>query len=429
MSTTTTPALLCGEAQQSIREQLAREQLWYALPEPVDALYEAHRQRLFASVLRVGWPLIIAMFFLILAGGWLQFREQMVGWDGHAWWGSAGFTLLLYGVGIPLLHHPRVSRRYVPAVSTLSVFLIASQLACAMLVKDQRFAQEISYVCMINNFSVMLGWRLPPVVGALICLAGLPLATAVAWYFGVSPDWSLVLTYHVGAIACLFMVALVLERAERLSFLQGLMLEHEAQERTRLNEKLDQQNRQLERLANEDALTGLCNRRHFDQQMAREWDRLRREQQPLAVLFIDVDHFKRYNDYYGHGGGDDCLAAVGHVLRAATRRPADLAARYGGEEFVVMLPGTDDDGARDVAQRILEHIDRLKMPHAASPVSEYLTVSIGFTATVPSALSNTLDLLKAADDALYAAKHAGRHRAVSATSVVAQPLWQPHDCC
>jgi diguanylate cyclase (GGDEF)-like protein len=421
---TTHPASFSDEVQASIAEQLGRDRLWYRLPAPTDVLYAGHRQAFFVALIRVGWPLIIGMFLLIVAAAWLQFRAQMTGWDGTVWWTSAAVCLIMYAVVIPALHSPSINRHYVPVVGAGAVILIASQLAAAMLIRDPRFAQELTYVCMINDFSVMLGWCLPPLAGAGICLVGLPLAAAVAWCFGVTPDWGLVLTYHVGAIVCLLLVAVAMERAGRLSFLQGLMLEHEAQQRLRLNEILDQQNRQLERMASEDVLTGLCNRRHFDEQLQREWDRLRREKAPLAALFIDVDYFKRFNDHYGHAGGDECLAAVGQVLRNATRRVADIAARYGGEEFVVLLPGSDIEGALDVANRIIDFIDRLNIPHIMSPVCHHVTVSIGYAAMIPGTAASAPDLLRAADGALYEAKAAGRHRAIGAVTG-AHPNWVP----
>jgi diguanylate cyclase (GGDEF)-like protein len=216
----------------------------------------------------------------------------------------------------------------------------------------------------------------------------------VTWLFG-------------GSLAVTLFISAILERQERISFLQGMLLAHEGRERERLN-------RELERLAHQDALSGLANRRHFDAIMAREWERLRREERPLALLFIDVDHFKLFNDTYGHGLGDDCLARVGGVLADAARRPGDLAARYGGEEFVVLLPDTDAGGAREVAERILQCVDDLAIPHAASTVSGHVTVSIGMAVRLPDTAATASDLLQQADAALYAAKHAGRHRIVHA---------------
>ncbi|MFP5441789.1 MAG: diguanylate cyclase, partial [Gammaproteobacteria bacterium] len=165
---------------------------------------------------------------------------------------------------------------------------------------------------------------------------------------------------------------------------------------------------ELSRLAHQDALSGLANRREFDRRLATEWDRLRREQKPLTVLFIDVDHFKAYNDHYGHSAGDEALTAVGKAIAGALLRPADLAARYGGEEFVVLLPDTDDCGAEDVAERVMAAINRLAIPHAMSPTAGHVTASIGVATVLPATADSPQQLLERADGALYAAKQGGR---------------------
>ena len=405
----TDSSILPAGLQDSIHALLGDNRLWYELPPAIDELYRHYRRDAFVSMVRVGWPLIILMVGLIIIGGWLMFRPLIAGADGFLWWGFNAISLGIYAIMLPGCHVPAIQQRYVLWVSGFSVLLIANILSAAMLVNNPRFAQVVTYIAMITDFGVMLAWSLPPAVAALVCMSGFAVAIGVVELLGVMPDWSMVLTYHVGAVICLFLVALVLERAERISFLQSRLLAHEAELRVQLNEKLDQQNHQLERMAHQDALTGLANRRQFDRLLAREWDRLKREKKPLALLFIDVDHFKLYNDHYGHAGGDDVLAAVGALLRLATQRPADIAARYGGEEFVVLLPLTSCAGAQEVAQRIIDSIDELNLPHASSPVGPHVTVSIGYAATIPHPHSSPLQLLKAADEALYSAKAVGRH--------------------
>jgi diguanylate cyclase (GGDEF)-like protein len=163
-----------------------------------------------------------------------------------------------------------------------------------------------------------------------------------------------------------------------------------------------------------DALTRLPNRRQFEQVMEREWQRARRQREPLAVLFADVDFFKAYNDHYGHQLGDDCLRRVGQAMYQALKRRTDFVARYGGEEFVLVLPATDPRGALTAAERMLLAIRRLKLPHARSPVAPWVTMSIGVFAAVPDEDSRSDDWLACADTALYAAKAAGRNRALRA---------------
>ena len=166
---------------------------------------------------------------------------------------------------------------------------------------------------------------------------------------------------------------------------------------------------QLEQLAAKDALTGLANRRAFDERLEAEWRRCQRGGQLLSIIMVDVDHFKTYNDTYGHPQGDTCLRSVASVLAGVAARTGDLVARYGGEEFVVVLPGTNSVGARVVAERIRAAIVALDMPHAASSAGKCVTVSLGVASADPAKLAAAA-LLAAADQALYAAKKLGRNR-------------------
>ncbi|WP_082532952.1 diguanylate cyclase domain-containing protein [Pelomonas sp. Root1237] len=164
-----------------------------------------------------------------------------------------------------------------------------------------------------------------------------------------------------------------------------------------------------------DGLTGLANRRRFDQDLRLECERARRGHESLALLLIDVDHFKRYNDRYGHVAGDACLREIAAAIRGCIRRPADLAARYGGEEFAVLLPQTDAAGARAMAQRIVNAVADLALAHADATPSCLVSVSVGWAAARPDldasvVLTRGESLVEAADRGLYAAKAAGRGR-------------------
>ncbi|RMH61294.1 MAG: diguanylate cyclase [Zetaproteobacteria bacterium] len=167
---------------------------------------------------------------------------------------------------------------------------------------------------------------------------------------------------------------------------------------------------ELKHIAITDRLTGLYNRWYFDEVYAREWLRARRERHPLALLLLDVDYFKRYNDYYGHQAGDVCLQKVARVLKDTCRRPGDFAARYGGEEFVVVLPDTALANAVQLAQLIRAGVAALEMPHAASAVAQVVTVSVGASCMLPRDESCAEELLREADRALYRAKAEGRNR-------------------
>lgn len=168
-------------------------------------------------------------------------------------------------------------------------------------------------------------------------------------------------------------------------------------------------NQQLQQISFFDGLTGIANRRHFDEFLLKEWSRASRDQTFLVIMVLDIDFFKGYNDIYGHLEGDICLKLIATILESAVKRPTDLAARYGGEEFVMVLPSTDLIGGKKVAERIRKGVDRLRVPHSGSLISKFVTVSIGLSAMVPSG-DNPDILLSEADQALYAAKRAGRNK-------------------
>lgn len=192
--------------------------------------------------------------------------------------------------------------------------------------------------------------------------------------------------------------------------------------RVRTQLRVKQLTDDLRRIATIDALTEVHNRGSFDELLVREWRRGARSHVPISLLLIDVDHFKRFNDHYGHPAGDDCLRRVAGALRHGCLRPADLVARYGGEEFAMLLPQTPRGGAVHVAARVLDAVAALRIPHEASPTAGHLTVSVGIAChdehsaswAAPGSDASARaaqDLVRCADIALYEAKHAGRAQA------------------
>lgn len=169
-------------------------------------------------------------------------------------------------------------------------------------------------------------------------------------------------------------------------------------------------NQTLEVLASEDKLTGLANRRHFDQFLDIEFKRAKRQRSPLSLILIDVDFFKRYNDHYGHLAGDECLRIISQSIKQCVRRPADMTARYGGEEIAVVMPNTDESGARSVAEAILLGIAQARLEHLSSPFGS-VTASLGLaTFTAYDSEHDETSLIDLADRALYLAKSQGRNR-------------------
>lgn len=176
--------------------------------------------------------------------------------------------------------------------------------------------------------------------------------------------------------------------------------------------ELMETNLELQRLTNVDGLTGLSNRRYFEEYFETEWRSAARTKEPISLLMIDIDHFKLYNDTYGHLAGDEVLRSVAQAVKGTFMRPKDLAVRMGGEEFVVVLPQTPGDSLRTLARKVVEAVESLGIPHSASPASGTVTISVGGATRVPDQADLSSSLIEAADQAMYRAKHSGRNQAV-----------------
>lgn len=194
----------------------------------------------------------------------------------------------------------------------------------------------------------------------------------------------------------------------------------EIEERIRIEAELRESKKSAEKLADKlkllsslDGLTEIANRRYFDEVFEREWRRGARDNTPVALILIDLDFFKLYNDNYGHLAGDECLKNIARALSNNLNRPGDFVARYGGEEFAVILPSTDLEGAETIARQLAEGIKRMEIIHAYSKASDFVTASLGVASTIPKQGTFPDLLFKATDDALYEAKRQGRDRIVT----------------
>ena len=200
-------------------------------------------------------------------------------------------------------------------------------------------------------------------------------------------------------------------RANTKNFLTQLERDEAFATLAELQDQLKQSNEELQKLTCLDSLTGIANRRRFDSFIQKECLRSAREGAPLALLLIDIDYFKAYNDNYGHLGGDGCLRKVADALRKAVQRPADLVARYGGEEFAIILPNTNVEGALKIAEYLHSVVQDLEIPHKFSEVSDIITISTGIACKVANMNHSPGDLIEMADRALYEAKKSGRNQA------------------
>jgi diguanylate cyclase (GGDEF)-like protein/hemerythrin-like metal-binding protein len=227
----------------------------------------------------------------------------------------------------------------------------------------------------------------PQVIGGL-------LGHGLAWILGLGALWfgSRKLTLNVAA----------LQQSKK-------SLQKQTEQLERLSAELVAKNWQLEALTLQDALTDLANRRCFDETLDNEWARAVRTGQQLALLLLDVDHFKEYNDQYGHQAGDECLRSIARVLQAGARRVSDLAARYGGEEFVIITADTDAASALYLAETMRKQVEALAVPHEQTPLG-HVSISIGVAVMTPDERSEPTKLVSMADEALYRAKDGGRNR-------------------
>jgi two-component system chemotaxis family response regulator WspR len=188
-------------------------------------------------------------------------------------------------------------------------------------------------------------------------------------------------------------------------------------------QRVAEANARLTRLSATDGMTGIANRRAFDAALLAEWSRARREASDISLILLDVDHFKLYNDTYGHLDGDDCLRAIALLMTSALLRPADMVARFGGEEFVALLPGTGEQGARHVAERVREQVCQAALAHAETALG-CVSVSIGVASIAPVQSDDPQSLIRLADAALYDAKRSGRNQVRCASERLALGPWQ-----
>lgn len=187
-----------------------------------------------------------------------------------------------------------------------------------------------------------------------------------------------------------------------------------------MQKQLKKTNAELKRLSSLDGLTGIGNRRTFDETLQKEWSRAARTGEPISLLLLDIDYFKLFNDTYGHQGGDECLQKVAKALESVATRPGDVVARYGGEEFGLILPLTNADGARKLADHLITAVRKLGIHHGASKVSDIVTVSVGVCTMIPEEKGGVEECIEMADKALYQAKEQGRNRAIHCEDIAVE---------
>ncbi|MGH8492668.1 MAG: diguanylate cyclase domain-containing protein [Moraxellaceae bacterium] len=379
--------------------------------------FRAQLQQRTLDILLHSWWTIVLFYLAVAVSTYVEVRllSYPLFLDGNlkVWW---AVVLMEGGAIAALLLLPRIPllvSHYWVSLCLIATLAIASITIATSAFPDPYFNQHSSYVVIfiISLIYGIGGMRLMPAVVAAFAAA--VLSWAVIWFFDLWLDWGLFAQYVILANVVGMLICYLLEQRDRRMFLQARLLELE-------KGKLDSLSRELSRISREDVLTGLANRRHFNEVFQLEWDRARREQQMISLIFVDIDHFKPFNDNHGHLEGDRVLSQVGQALRDTLRRPGDLAARYGGEEFVLLLPGTPAAGALEVAAQVREAVEGLGIPHLASNVAPHVTASVGVATISPELGLRSAQLIARADEAVYAAKAAGRN-----CIKVASADWQP----
>lgn len=402
----------------------AWKRLW--LPGSLEEGYHQRRREVSLEGIRSSWPVIV---LIVAAIGAITFASGMVDelTRGVVIFGYAAsfFSIALVAAGASV----RALNRYIDDLMVVAAFIALGgmQLGAVVGPEGSALRSTAEYGVIFITIAICSITRMPlrrallTITGALFFLLVLSLYTrqypgalhgiGLPPVFnpvidGFTPDWHRFPFYGLGSIAIASVIGVAHDIRERTVFLQQELLGVERRELAVLSQELSILSRQ-------DALTGLANRRHFDEVLTREWAACQRECAAMNLLFIDVDFFKRYNDHYGHQAGDECLARVAGALASEAKRGADFVARYGGEEFVAFFPRTNTEGLLAIAQRMLRIVDELQIAHAASDAAPFVTISIGLAVLTPVPGSSVEMLVEAADTALYRAKQAGRHRCVA----------------
>ncbi|MEK6788581.1 MAG: diguanylate cyclase [Pseudomonadota bacterium] len=393
----------------TIRELLSHKFGLLRFPNPLEAdVREYMRQRAVATLRESYWM----VFVLYLAGVGLAVQQFAAPWRLRLYPDDFQVTMWMFtfsGIAVGMvavcIRFQRLDRWHNAYVSLASIIALICLTIGPSFYDDPELRQHASYFVIYVLFIIYGVANLRMAQGALIGFSSLGASFLILYLANQTNEMSMLVQYGVMANLVGCGNAYVLEVRDRRLYLQSRMLELEKRQLNRLSERMVQ-------LAREDGLTGLANRRHFNDSFLVEWERARREQQSLALVFVDVDHFKAYNDNHGHLEGDRALVAVAAAIKPLARRAGDLAARYGGEEFVLLLPNTAAAGARDVADELLAAIDARKIPHKASSVGPFVSVSVGVASMIPDVHLAPSQLIDLADAALYAAKEGGRHQVV-----------------
>lgn len=384
------------EAEKALRQGF----LWLSFPAELERRYREDYRAEAAHAFRYRSVFILFLYLLLSSGIYALMPEsERIAWV--SWYSWVGVIIVAASV---LSRVPALDRWFLLYAGAGSMLAVAFSVAITGFTYNQTANQlthaAIMYAVVIIYSIVGLNLRTATLAG----WSGGALGIVIAHMMGGAVDWDVAHRTYTGSSLMGMLICYLIEHGHRRAYLQAQLL-------TLSGQRTEQYAQQVAHLSRTDPLTGLSNRRHMDEVMNVLWRRARREQFPVAAMMIDVDHFKPYNDHFGHLAGDECLRRISSVLAGFACRPDDLAVRYGGEEFLLVLGGADLQAATQLAGRVLEAVRELALPMPDG--SHCITVSIGVAAVTPSAESRVDDLLHRADEALYQAKQQGRNRLVA----------------
>ncbi|MDF1821941.1 MAG: GGDEF domain-containing protein [Alcanivoracaceae bacterium] len=381
-----------------ILSQLRRRGLWMTLPEPLETAFcRQHDERAATAFSSTATTIFVLYASLGIAA------LVLTGGRGLGYWPvSFGVFLVFILIAWLLSFTTLIHARYQQVVASLAAVAVAVAVVHPHLLGAggiQHLVHEGTIYVMVIVY-LGLNLRFWYAVSAATLAGGT--AFLVTWLSGVDMQWQLGIATYGGGSALGMVLRFRDEQRERRIFLHTRLLALD-------NQRIQVLAGELERLSFLDGLTGVANRRYFDTTLEKHWRACLRDNRPLTLVMLDVDFFKAYNDHYGHQDGDQCLRTIAQTLSRQAARPQDLAARYGGEEFALVFPDADAAAAEQLVSRILAAVRQLELPHAVSEASDVVTLSAGVATIVPTVHATAEDLVKAADQALYDAKNAGRN--------------------
>ncbi|MCC1495590.1 diguanylate cyclase [Alcanivorax sp. 1008] len=385
---------------EEAEKALGRGFLWLSFPADLERRYREDYRNEAARAFRYR-SLFILFLYLLLSSGIYALMPESERFAWVSWYSWVGVIIVVASV---LSRVPAMDRWFSLYAGLGSMLAVAFSVAITGFTHNQVANQlthaAIMYAVVIIYSIVGLNLRTATLAG----WSGGALGIVIAHMMGGAVDWDVAHRTYTGSSLMGMLICYLIEHGHRRAYLQARLL-------TLTGQRTEQYARQVAHLSRTDPLTGLSNRRHMDEVMDVLWRRARREQFCVAALMIDVDHFKPYNDHFGHLAGDQCLRKISAVLSDFAGRPDDLAVRYGGEEFLLVLGGADLQAAQHIAQRVLEAVRELAVPMPDE--KNCISVSIGVAAVVPAESIGVDALLHQADEALYQAKQQGRDRVVA----------------